>query len=367
MWNAFKDLLSGQQDPVEEDPDLQEAINASLGVTQPQPALSTNRAQSKPSSSSHYDDDSSLARAIAESKKDAAKKIDATLDDIKNLSKAFQLDDKVIADLAKNYSNYVKECPNNSANLKKIDFQNHLLAFNRLPEAQQLILIVFVNETIAKMKDSFVNQFNFFLNFGDNPQKAFADMFMQIDKQQEEASVATVIPAKMKQEPEAELEALADDPDFLAAIELSKRTDSAAVTVSVKDAKEAHLQKRKAKEEMVEVESQATAPVMSSNAPQADHMRLQRVLTLGKKIDDVKGAIDLLLQYSSSFKEQMALLDAYDKTTNARTLAGLSAFMATFKQENSVTPIQDLKKQKKEGEPSPPVTAEKPFKRSAKK
>lgn len=393
MWNMLKGLFSGQQDRVDEDPDLQEAINASMGVTQP-PASSTHRAQNNSSLSSSYDEDALLARAIAESKKEAAKpKKDTTLEELKNLCNAFQLDDAIIAGLEKNYSNYVKECPNNSASLKAIDFQKHLFAFNRLPEAQQLVLIVFVNETLSIMNDSFVNQFNFFLNFGDDPNKAFADLFEQIRKQQEKSpatdnavapqpQVSAVI---IKPEEKPENEDLNADPDLAAAIALSKQTDSAEISISVKDVKSMHAQKSKALAEKVDVQAQPTSPVRSAPAEptlQADQMRLRRILTLGKKIDDVKGAIDLLLTYSSSYKEQIALLDAYDKTTNERTLAGLSAFMATSQQDNTVTPIQDLKKQKMEeptlavvppvaqvsAERSLPETAQnKPLRRSSRK
>ncbi len=192
MWKAFQDFVASSTNPqnpaVQEDADLQAAINASLGVT------------SGPSASPRsHDEDSLLQQAIAESKREFEQKaLDTTITDIKALCTDLQLSSEMIALLEKNYPLYIKDCPNNSASLKKMDFKALLIAFRRLPEVEQDIIKVHMSESLEKEKGSVATQFNFFLNLQGDPKNLFKALLFTIEARIGDEKIETIVMAKDK-------------------------------------------------------------------------------------------------------------------------------------------------------------------------
>ncbi|MBS0286999.1 MAG: hypothetical protein JSR17_06870 [Proteobacteria bacterium] len=87
------------------------------------------------------------------------------IDHFHKLCLSFGLTEEQYAFLAQNYDKYVDECPNNKQVFQAINFADLIKAHASLTEDEQALLAFFVPQQFASLQGSFVNQFNFFLQF----------------------------------------------------------------------------------------------------------------------------------------------------------------------------------------------------------
>lgn len=341
-----------------EDLELQRAIDASLGKDQQE------------------DEDEQMRRVLEESRKmheESKHKPDPTLASLNEFLKSLNLPKEIISFLNANYAQYLKECPIYSPKLKVIDFKTVNYAFKSLPDEARNNITTALTHELNQTKDSFVNSFSLLLQFED-PEFAFVSL---IDKAQEH---------EVKQEVVIEDEEK-EDAELQQALALSKQTE---VEKQQKQQKQENQEKETKKsttpakrrqkdsssEEKVDKSSvpavaAPVAAISSEPAPeyQAHQTRMLRIFSfMLKSIEAANLAIEAIEKQvpnksAQGIKDQMALIQSYERSTKAHSVEGLKAFIDGLNQKPEpaaavLTTAFDSKRRKKTKEEMPAQAAQ---------
>ncbi|MGD9591697.1 MAG: hypothetical protein AB7V32_04160 [Candidatus Berkiella sp.] len=352
MWNFIKNpTATGQNATTQDsDPDLQRALEASL--VQQDGADAQNVLGN--------DEEALFQLALAESKKthDKEQQDHSTFQGLIPLLNAFEFTSEQITFLKENYAQFDKECPVSSDCLKRIHFADLVEAFGELNESSQDLLKVFVSMEFEQLKDSFVNQFNFFSNLRGNAKEALEALLKRYQSEQQNeakqpAAIAAPVTAPKQDDEEDELaKAIALSKQISAKEPANPQAPAQVKSVKIGDGRSSR--------ESTPVQSLPTggakseSAISTNDAADSSHIvKMKRMLALVCKVkaEDIQGSIQQIQQFSATLADQLALLDAFEKSKSERTLVGLTAFIATY--QPSIAPPIISAKNEERAQPKP--------------
>ncbi len=382
MWNGLKQFIFGESQestPPQRVPTHRTVANPTNEVPNPQPASSglavpspvafpttqqAPRAVQMPQQSQAQEDaeDEELAAVMLASREEHRNNTDQQHRmRLQSFCQKLQLQAQVISDLMSHYDEYLNECFGSKATFLSIDFEALCEAFDTLDEAVQLNIILYYHEELVGQADSFVNQFNLFLNLRGDPLSALLDKnheYMQ-SAQKQQAQHEEARGDKIDKPSQADEE----DDELAQAIALSNQTFNEPATVAVQSVKE--------EETSVPIQG----PTVEEQKIVLGAQEIRRLRCLGIDLrstlakDD--GAITLIQEHchwseSLALQEQRKSLDAQEKLVAAfkkepkenHTLEGLKAFISTYQEKAPTALTTAFDKQRNETKSKTPETNE---------